>query len=156
MLLCSPCWNEHVQSCLRSLMCVGHHWHPCIMQPVTPVRLVVGASSRRVWFSLTERKGDGGWLVSAKVNCRLHILIYSSVSLVIIARAPFPDTPHALDEADVFTLLLERQRDLIPRVSSATANQRGTWRGGRGGQRRLEWSARKSDTCRRVNKYYYF
>lgn len=32
----------------------------------------------------------------------------------------------------MFTLLLERQHDLIPRVSSAAANQRGAW-GGIGG-----------------------
>lgn len=47
---------------------------------------------------------------------------------MIIAARSFPDTPRTLDEADMFTLLLERQHDLIPRVSSAAANQRGAWR----------------------------
>lgn len=52
---------------------------------------------------------------------------------MIIAARSFPDTPRTLDEADMFTLLLERQHDLIPRVSSAAANQRGAWRTGEGG-----------------------
>lgn len=51
---------------------------------------------------------------------------------MIIAARSFPDTPRTLDEADMFTLLLERQHDLIPRVSSAAANQRGEGHGGRG------------------------
>lgn len=63
---------------------------------------------------------------------------------MIIAARSFPDTPRTLDEADMFTLLLERQHDLIPRVSSAAANQRGAWRkGGWGGGGRERWGEKK-------------
>lgn len=57
---------------------------------------------------------------------------------MIIAARSFPDTPRTLDEADMFTLLLERQHDLIPRVSSAAANQRGPWRREERGEEKKE------------------
>lgn len=112
-----------------------------IRHTVTHTSLVFVSIKARIRFLLSDK------------NCFLHRLIQSNVSVLIIEHAR---SPRHFTHSTSLTCLhyyLKGNTTWISRVSSGAANQKAQQKPK---ERCFKSSARKSDMCRRVNKYYHF